>query len=130
MSLFAIIALVYGGWMILVGIPLLLNSKEFHETIDTLGKSPAHLFGFSFLAVATGLIVLGVEHRLVADNWLWVVPLLGWASLVKGVFLILFPGSARFMVRKFWNPGTTAMIAGLIALLIGVFLLWLAFKVY
>lgn len=130
MSLFAIISLIYGSWMILVGIPLLLNSKEFHETIDTLGKSSANLLGFAFFAVTIGLVVLGIEHRLVANNWMWVVPLLGWVSVVKGVLLILFPGLAKFMVKKFWNPGTTSMIAGLIVILIGVFLLWLAFKVY
>ncbi|MBN2585145.1 hypothetical protein JXA59_00655 [Patescibacteria group bacterium] len=131
MSFFAIIALVFAAWMILIGVPLLLNSKDIHAMLDSLGKKPSGaLLSLSFVTVAVSVIILGTEHRLMADNWMWVVPLLGWIGLVKGAFIILFPNSVRFMVTKVYNPGTTSMLFGLIASLLGVFFLWLAFNVY
>lgn len=131
MSFFAIIALVFGAWMIVIGIPMLLNSKDIHHWLDAYGdKKNASLLNIAFFTLTVGVVILGVEYRLVADNWMWVIPLMGWIALIKGVAMILFPGIVQYMVRKFYNPGTTSMIIGLIVLLLGVFFLWLGFKVY
>ncbi|RLC37524.1 hypothetical protein DRH29_01495 [candidate division Kazan bacterium] len=130
MSFFAIVALIMAAWMILLGIPLMFNSKDIHAILDGFAKPTGSLLSLAFITIAFSVIILGVEYRLLANNWMWVIPLVGWLGLVKGAFIILFPESMRNLIKKFYKPGTNNMICGLITALLGVFFLWLAFSVY
>lgn len=130
MSLFAILALILAGWYILVGVPLMFNGKDMHAMMDGLSKPTGVLISFAFVTIAFAMVILGTEHRLVAENWMWVMPLIGWLTLIKAAFIMLFPESMRLMVKKMYKPGTSNMVYGLIVTLLGVFFLWLAFSVY
>jgi len=130
MSFFAIMALIMAAWAILFGVPLLLNSKDMHAILDGVNKPTGVLISWTFITLAFAMVILGTEHRLLADNWMWVIPLVGWLSLIKGAFIILFPDTIRTMIRKMYKPGTSNMLLGLIMSLLGVFFLWLAFSVY
>lgn len=132
MSFFAIIALIMAAWMILMGIPMMMNSKDLHAIFDAYAKPTGALINAAFITLAFGVVILTYEHRLVGmdGSWMWVIPLVGWLTLLKGAFIILFPQSIRTMVSKWYNPGTNNMIMGLIIALLGVFFLWLGFNVY
>lgn len=131
MSLFAIISLILAAWYILVGIPLMMNSKDLHAMFDAYAKPTGALINTAFITLAFAVVILTHEHQLVGgDSWTWVLPLVGWLTLIKGAWIILFPENVRYTIKKWYNPGTSNMILGLIITLLGVFFLWLAYNVY
>jgi hypothetical protein len=130
MSFFAIIALIMGAWTLLIGIPLMMNNKSLHAMLDDMAKPGSGMLSMMLMTIAFGVIILSQEYRLMGENWMWVVPLIGWLSLIKGVFFIFSPNTVKYMVKNWYNPGTTNMIWGLIIVLLGAFFLWLAFNVY
>ncbi|MDD5605859.1 MAG: hypothetical protein PHR51_00800 [Patescibacteria group bacterium] len=130
MTTFAIIALIFAGLLIMVGLLLLFRNKDFCKVVADLATSPSQLFTWSLMALILGLVVLGHEYRIALPNWYWVIPLLGWLSLIKGAWIMLFPDTVKRMIKLYCPPGATTSFFGLISLVIGAGLLWLALAAY
>jgi hypothetical protein len=125
MTSLEIISLVYGGLLIVMGLALLLRGTYMGKILAHMAEEPSELFSFGVLTTIMGLVVLGIAgFSITWTGTLWLLPLLGWLSLLKGVILTLFPDVFKPLYKSFYKSGGMIMFAGLVAVVIGAWILW------
>lgn len=123
MTSLEIIILVYAGLMTVVGVAMILRTKLMVKWISELMEETEDLLGMGFWTLIMGLVVLGVGgYHIVWAETLWVVPVLGWIATIKGALLILFPDVFKPIVKPLCKATGLMMFAGLIVLVIGIWL--------
>ncbi|MFH0905199.1 MAG: hypothetical protein V1826_00545 [bacterium] len=125
MTSIGIITLVYSGLMVVIGIALLLRPRQIAKVVMEIAEEPEGTFGFGILATILGLVILGIGSRVVWTGTLWVVPLLGWLTFIKGVLLVLVPDIAKPFYKPFLKSTSLLMVFGLVALAIGIWLFYI-----
>jgi len=116
-----ILARIVGPGMIIPAIGIFLNFNTYQGMIGEFSKSPSLCYLGGFMALLMGLVILQFHNKWEA-GWPVVITILGWITLIKGLLLILFPGS----LTNLWHPLTespTALIVSLgISCAVGIFL--------
>jgi len=122
MDISVIIAQVLGIFFAVVGIAMVVSSKATGSAIEESVEHKGMLFMWGFLALLIGAVV-------VALNNLWttglplLVTVLGWLAIVKGAFILLAPGAAASLYRKF-SKGGMIVFCGVVAFVLGLVLLY------
>jgi len=122
MDISVIIAQVLGIFFAVVGIAMVVSSKATGSAIEESVEHKGMLFMWGFLALLIGAVV-------VALNNLWttglplLVTILGWLAIVKGAFILLAPGAAASLYRKF-SKGGMIVFCGVVAFVLGLVLLY------
>jgi hypothetical protein len=118
----SVIAEALGIFFVVMGVAMVVNGKETAAVIEEAAQNRGFLWTWGFLALATGAVI-------VALNNLWTsglplaVTILGWLALVKGAFILVFPGAVSALYRKFGHSGLI-VFAGVVALVVGFALLY------
>ena len=124
MDISTILLLIYAGLMLVNGLFVLVDSKSAGEIFDEIISSKALCRILATMSLVLGIVVLSVEYRIVWEGYLWVLPLLGWISLISGIISYWWPS----IWNGFKNIATSNIIvSGLITTVIGVLLLFLVF---
>jgi len=126
MTSLEIITLVYSGVFIVLGAALLLRGGYMGKMVMKMTDEPSEIFTFGILTTILGLIVLGTAgFQIVWTGTLWVLPLLGWITFLKGIILTLVPDIAKPLYRPFAKSSGFLMFGGLVFLAIGIWLFYL-----
>ncbi len=117
------IASVFGPFMVLLGIWMLLFSKNVEKIWSSLKSTPSTFFLMSLLDLFAGLFIIS-EHNF----WFWdksiLITLLGWTLFIRGLAALFFPAP---FVKYAMSGESLAKWIGIIPLLWGAFLSWIAF---
>ena len=120
------IARIFGLCYLIIGIGFLLNRKAFLRVMEDLCKNAALVFYGGLLALVIGVVLILI-HNIWIANWIVLITIIGWAALIKGVWMIVFPGSVdKFMQLYLKNKGLVVFHA-LFALIFGVVLTYFGF---
>jgi hypothetical protein len=79
------------------------------------------LWLWGFLAVAVGAVIV-ILNNVWTSGLALIVTIIGWAALVKGAFILIFPGAATTLYRK-CNKSWVIVLSGIIVLILGIVLL-------
>ena len=124
MTSIEIITFVYAGLMIVIGLALLLRGSYMGKILAHMADEPSEIFTFGVLTTILGLVVLGVVgFQIIWTGTLWLLPLLGWLTLLKGAILVLFPDVAKPLYKPLYKSGGLMMFGGLVAVALGLWLL-------
>ena len=104
-----------------IGFGLLVNSKRSTKTYSELKNSVLILYIGGFLALVFGLVVTAMNTP--TDWKTWVVAVIGWLGILKGIFLVVTPSLALKSYKSLQNRKVLIFV-GIIALLLGVLLLF------
>ncbi len=121
MSLSLTLATILGPLFLVVAIGLLVNPGAYRDMIGDLQKSTASWYFGGLFALVFGLLIVQ-WHNVWAWQWPVVITLLGWAALIKGVVLLVFP---KWIIRwaEFYQHKPMALRANAVfALILGLFL--------
>jgi hypothetical protein len=134
LTTFGLIAFLSGGLMLLMAVPMIFASEWFRKELMSTVKEKPGLAGmqlYSMIVFVFGLWVLSVECRLMSGmGWYIVVPILGYIYALKGIFGFLAPGWVEHQAERMYGKGPGIAAAGVLALAMGILLLWLAFSVF
>lgn len=125
MELTLFLAKVVGVFYLVVGLGLLLNQKTYRHVVEQIHADTASRFIAGLVGLVVGLLVV-LQHNVWELSAAGLVTIIGWIATLKSAFVIVFPqsfeaASKRLAASKqFW-------IAPLIALLIGVYLIYTGF---
>jgi len=122
MNYATVLAEVLGIICLVCGLNAFLNRKAMAEALQDVGRSPALLWIWGFINLLLGAAVIAL-YSVWTLGWTVLISILGWGALVKGVWLILFPDSAKAAYLGSNKPGTLAF-GGIVAIVVGVILLW------
>lgn len=105
------LAQVMGPLFLVIGLGVLFNRSSFNQMITEMlgGKQQLTLFVTGTLTTLLGLLVV-IGHNVWVWNWNVIITILGWATLIKGVVLVLFPTISN-PVAKFYQ-GKNSLITG------------------
>lgn len=110
-----------GILFVAIGITALFNSKIFAKMSNEFkrGVYLLYLSGFTILFFGIFILVLNVP----IDWKTWVIEVIGWLGILKGLFLMITPSTAsKFYSGMLPNKGLIIFL-GIVALVLGLILL-------
>lgn len=123
-----LLAQVVGPLMALIGLGVLFNPTTFSLMMEEMnsGKQYLVLFVTGMITTILGLLVV-LSHNVWVWDWSLLITLLGWATLIKGAVMLLFPKASMSISRFYQGKSGLVVGAGLIALVIGLVLSYYGF---
>ena len=126
MELSILLGKVMGFYFVVMGLALLFKTKVLQKSMeDYINDAVTALSDGVFIFILGLLIVL--NHNVWDNSWRVVVTLVGWFALIKGLIRLWMPKSTMNAIVNTMNNKNIYVIGGLVAILVGVFLL---FQVY
>ena len=121
-----VLARFWGIILVVLCTSMLVNSK-FYVRLVKVFQDEAVRFLYFFVVLVIGAVNVSVFWNQWAWNLRGIITLLGWGSLLKGAFGILLPDLSNKIIQKINLSPVVIYLAGVIMLIIGVYLLWCGF---
>lgn len=114
---------IFGPYLALIGLWMLLYSDVFHKVNASVKATPGLFYLCGMMSLLIGLTILSQYH---AWNWNLAIlmTLYGWFLLIRG-FLVLFIPQA---ILKSSSKKGGMKLMGVVPLVVGLLLCWLAFS--
>jgi uncharacterized membrane protein HdeD (DUF308 family) len=117
-----VIAQALGIFLIVGGIAMVVNTKETATAIEESVQNKGVLWTWGFLSLLIGAVIVVLNNVWTTGLPLFVT-ILGWLALIKGVFIVIFPGVAASFYRKL-NKSSILALCGIVVFVIGLVLLY------
>jgi len=101
------------------GLGLLLNKKFYQKMIIEYLKSGAGLILGGLLALIIGLSLV-IYHNIWETSWVLIITLFGWAALIKGVIILLFPEEVSKLALKWYKNQKLINLVAVLSILLGL----------
>lgn len=111
-----LLAKILGPYCAIVAFSGLLNLKTYQRVIDEFSANTAMIYISGVLALLFGLLILQY-HSIWVFNWRVIITIIGWMGLIKGIYLIFFPGSLP-QVAKFYKKSPIFLVSNLVLVLV------------
>jgi hypothetical protein len=125
MDISIIFAQIIGIVCLVAGLEVVFNRRFVSAAIEDTLRNAAVLWVMGLIALVVGATVIAVQNVWSSD-WRLVITVVGWIALLKGAFIMLFPGSAAWLYRK-CNTTGLLMASGILAVILGLFFLYVGF---
>lgn len=129
------LAKVFGLYLIVMGLVAPLRRKDLMAMVEQLFENRPLIFILSFVGFVIGLLLV-VSHNVWLAGWPVVVTILAWLVLLKALVYLLLPfETLERLIRRFGlirrlNREPWFTVAGVISLLLGVFLAGKGFQIF
>ncbi len=123
MDISLVLARIVGILFLILGISL-FNRKTVTVLLDEMERQKGFSWLGGFIAAVFGAVIVSLGGFWFSD-WRIVISVIGWLSLLKGFFILVFPESTISLYREFKAKCST--IGGIIMVVIGLFLCYAGF---
>lgn len=126
--MFSAHSLLFGliGLIVIMDLPALANPKAYRKAIKPFLTKTENLRIIGFFVLIISFFFLTTHWRLNAD-WMLTISLIGWAGLVKAIWLIWFPESVKKLSKKMFLKSDRQLAAwSFIAVIFGIALCYIA----
>ncbi len=117
------LASIFGPFLAILGFWMLIYGENFSKVVHSMKSTPSAFYLNALFNLLLGIYIVGQFNV-----WIWqpafLVTLLGWWLVVRGVFSLFLP---QLMIKWTMSDPTTLKIVGLIPFLWGLALSWFAF---
>jgi len=113
------LARLIGPALLVVGVGILLNQNYYRGMTKEFVASRPLFYLASIIGVLAGLAIVLV-HNVWVLNWRVLITLFGWINLIRGALSILLPEQSFAYGGRMMAGKNMPMIAGAVALLIGL----------
>lgn len=117
------ILLIIGLFFLLTGIGLYLHPALFKKILGDYMGSPALVYFHGALALILGAFIV-MNHNIWGWNMQAVITVVGWAALIRGVWILIAQDSYLKAVKSFTGKGSHLKAEAIIAIIIGAILLY------
>lgn len=113
------LAQLIGSFYLVYGLGLLISSKFYRKAIaDFLDHKGTLMIG-GMLAFFMGFLIVSY-HNIWESSWVVLVTIFGWAALIKGLFIIIFPKGYTGMASSFSKNKGLYSAAPVLTLVLGI----------
>jgi uncharacterized protein YjeT (DUF2065 family) len=114
--------------LVITGLALLFNANMIRGMLDEVvkGKQYLALFMTGFFTLVLGVLMVGA-HNVWVWNWTLIITILSWATLLKGVTLMLVPGLSASVTQSVKNSNGLMVLAGLVSVILGLVLVYFSY---
>ena len=120
MEISILLAKILGPMYIVMAIGILLNMKNYQTVMEDFSQEPALIYLGGLIAFIFGIVIV-IFHNVWVMNGRIIITIIGWMALIKGVWLIVLPGSLASSVKLFSKSGFLA-VGMVIVLILGALL--------
>ena len=116
-----LLAKIWGTAFIIVSIGFVFNMKTYRKMIEDFQNNMALVYLGGVFSLVIGLLIIHF-HNVWEMQWVVIITILGWISLIKGTTLIIFP-TQLMRISNFYQKNTAPLIINLLIIFVlGVFL--------
>lgn len=126
MEISVFIAKIFGLCYLIVGVGLIINRQTFKQIVEDFCKNTVLVFYGGILALVIGVVIV-LTHNIWVANWTVIITIIGWAALIKGVWLIVFPNSVHKFMQVYQKNENLLVVHSIVALVFGVVLTYFGF---
>jgi hypothetical protein len=123
MTSVTMIAMVFGPYLAILGLWMLLFGDQVSKVTAAIKNSPAALYGTSIWNLLIGLFLIN-SFNVWSAQMIIFVTLLGWFMFVRGVLGLYMP---HVVVNTILAPRHGAKVLNLVVFIWGLLLIWLGF---
>jgi len=120
------IAKVFGIFYLVVAAGILFNRQFYRSFMEDFCKNTALIFLSGMFALLAGIVIV-LLHNVWKADWAVIITVIGWLALVKGIWIIVLPGTVTGFIQVYQKNENLLMFHGIIALIFGVILTFLGF---
>jgi hypothetical protein len=117
-----VIAQILGIFFAVTGISMVINKRGTAAAIEESLQNKGISWIWALLALLIGAVVVVLNNEWTSGLAL-LVTILGWLALIKGAFILIFPGAAISLYKKLSKGGMLAF-CGVVALVLGLVLFY------
>ncbi|OGH73479.1 MAG: hypothetical protein A3C90_03690 [Candidatus Magasanikbacteria bacterium RIFCSPHIGHO2_02_FULL_51_14] len=121
MDLSIFLAKVVGLYLLIIGLGMLINRKEFEPLIRQAMKDKLLIFLSGTMALLLGLLVV-LSHNVWTPDWRGLITLLGWLTLLKGLMRVLLPTIGEQMRDAVMKSKNVLTVMATILAFVGLYL--------
>ena len=118
------LAKVIGLYYVIVFVAVMVNRKNLPRLAAGFSENLALGYLAGFLAVVVGLLIV-VSHNVWVADWRAIITVVGWLALLKGIVLMISPGSAGRHGKLLRSPMIFVLYG--VVLVLGVYLAYVGF---
>ena len=120
------VAKIFGLCYLIIGIGFLFNRQVFRQIMEDYCKNAALVFYGGLISLAVGLAIV-LNHNVWTMHWPVIITILGWLAILKGIWIIVFPGSLQQFMGAYLENKKLQMFQMIFALLFGAALTFFGF---
>ena len=117
------IAKIFGPYLAIVGLWMLLFGDHAAKIATAIKNSPAAQYGSAVLNLLLGLVIIS-SYNMWSANMMIFVTLLGWVMFIRGVLGLYMP---HFVVNMLLSNRGWSKVMGIVPFIYGLILIWLGF---
>jgi hypothetical protein len=107
-------------FMIVTGVAIAINRKEFASLAKELKKSNISRILGGMMDMVVGLFIV-IGHNVWTNDWRVIITIIGWLAILEGSILLFMPHKSLKFVQLWRNPATT-YVSALLSIVVGVYL--------
>jgi len=117
-----IIAQIMATTFTVMGLSLFFNKKISTALIEEVTKNGALLWTLGFITLILGAVLVALNNFWTSGLELFVT-IVAWLTLLKGIFIMVFPSTTMSMYKKYKN-GNMLAFGGSVIFVIGLILFY------
>ncbi len=114
----------FWGILLIVTCGGLLFNKKLYENIVKAAQNEEFLFLYGLIDLIIGALSVSL-YNIWAFNFEGLITLFGWATLLKGIVVFVFPQVSITWLNKFKEKSVLIHIFSVLFLLLGIYLLYI-----
>ncbi len=118
-----LVANIFGPYLFIVGLAMLVHRHNCRKIMDSIRKTPAAFYGMGWTSLLIGLFVINQYNVWSFETMAIFVTLLGWAYFLRGIIILFTP---QLFLRTEKHEACWATTGGVVRLIWGLLLIWVA----
>jgi hypothetical protein len=114
-----------GLFLLVIGLTVFVKNDQ-KAYFDQLVESKEFLFITGLMTVILGALIIALNNTWRFD-WRLLITILGWATLLKGAVMLIFPEYSVLIWNKLSVKRWLLLISGAISFIIGIYLIGIGF---
>jgi hypothetical protein len=120
------LAKLIGPVVIVIGAAMLINQVNMREMASDFLQHRGLIFLAGILTLLAGLAIV-LTHNIWVAGWPVIITILGWLSVIGGIFRIIFPDSVKSIGEAMLQKTGLLTIAGVVQAVIGGWLCYVGY---
>lgn len=120
------IARIFGISYLVIAVGMLGNREYYRKLMRDFAATSGTIFFSGIVALVVGITIVLV-HGAWQANWTALITFFGWAGIVKGIWLIMFPRTVASFMAWYEKNAQLLTIHAIAALVMGVALTYFGF---
>lgn len=117
-----VFAKLLGPFIVVISLSLLINLKTYRQIMEGFLENTALIYVTGLITFVAGLAMV-IFHNLWVFDWRVIITIFGWVTLIKGIWLVVFPANAVKISKVFVKNIKFIAIPWIIMFALGAFLI-------